>query len=96
MRIQSKEEGKIFDLSLSRDEVIFMGWALARASEDFERRVAELEKVPADLEEHIRVVRQRFFIWNRAVNYADRPGEKPVHASLSTDEEWKEVPPEFM
>ena len=96
MRIQSQQEGKVFDLSLSREEVIFVGWALARASEDFERRVAELKEVPADLEKDIRVVRQRFSIWSRAVNYADRPGEKPVHASLSTDEEWKEVPPEFM
>lgn len=95
MRIQSKEEGRNFDLSLSRDEVIFVGWALARASEDFERRVAELKEVPPDLDKDIRIVRQRFSIWSRAVNYADR-GEKPVHASLSTDEEWKEVPPEFM
>lgn len=96
MRIQSKEEGKVFNLSLSRDEIIFVGWALARMSEDFERRVAELEEISPDLAEKIRVVQERFFYWNRAVNYADRTGEKPVHASLSTDEEWKEVPPNFM
>lgn len=96
MRIQSKEEGKNFDLSLTRDEIIFVGWALARMSEDFERRVAELKEVPPDLDKDIRIVRQRFFVWNRAVNYADRPGEKPVKASLSTDEEWEKVPPNFM
>ena len=95
MRIQSQQEGKVFDLSLSRDEVIFVGWALARASEDFERRVARLKEISPELEKKIRVVQQRFSIWSRAVNYADR-SEKPVHASLSTDEEWKEVPPEFM
>jgi hypothetical protein len=95
MRIQSKEEGKVFDLSLTREEVIFVGWALARMSEDFERRVAKLEQVPPDLGEKIRVVQKRFSIWNRVVNYADR-GEKPVHASLSTDEEWEKVPPNFM
>lgn len=96
MRIQSQEEGKVFNLSLTRDEIIFVGWALARASDDFERRVAEIKEVPPDLAEKIRVVRERFFIWNRAVNCADRCGEKPVHASLSTDKEWEEVPANFM
>lgn len=96
MRIQSKEEGKVFDLSLSRDEVIFVGWALARASDDFERRVAELKEISPDLAEKIRVVQERFFYWNRAVNYADRPGQKAVEVNLSTEQQWEEVPPEFM
>lgn len=96
MRIQSKQEGRVFDLSLSRDEIIFVGWALARASDDFERRVAGLKEISPDLEKKIRVVQERFFYWNRAVNYADRVGEKPVEVDLSTEQGWKEVPPDFM